>query len=115
MDFGCLISDQGGTGYFGELEEALMQGVDGIRSDSGGKGRPFCVFPFFVDLFQFTHRLHHNRLCLFHHSDNMKLENLNGVTPHTWNPTNPNFISSVVLFNSLQPLHRERISSMLKN
>ncbi|XP_038972509.1 transcription factor TGAL5 [Phoenix dactylifera] len=29
--------DHGRTGYFGELEEALMQGVDGIRSDGGGK------------------------------------------------------------------------------
>ncbi|RZS17308.1 hypothetical protein BHM03_00049447 [Ensete ventricosum] len=45
MDFGCPDSDHEGAAYFGELEKALMQGVDGIReTDEDRKGAP-SLFP----------------------------------------------------------------------
>ena len=39
MDFQLPNSDQEGAAYFGELEEALMQGVDGIREIEDRKCR----------------------------------------------------------------------------
>ncbi|URD86236.1 hypothetical protein MUK42_27304 [Musa troglodytarum] len=37
---GCFTSDQEGAAYFGGLEEALMHGVAGIRSDEERKCKP---------------------------------------------------------------------------